>query len=67
MNVKGGQLRRMYIEEDYQSQLNKLGDDGWELVGIIHFTEAYGRLCKIHFILKKLNKWSVYCQLFILV
>lgn len=48
-NVKGGQLRKMYIEDDYQSQLNKLGDDGWELVGIIHFTEADGRLSKLHF------------------
>ncbi len=51
--IKGGTLRKMDIVGDYLAQLNELGRDGWELVGIIPFTEAQGRLSKIHLILKK--------------
>lgn len=53
--IKGGQLRKMRIEEDYQSQLNELGNEGWELAGIIHFTEDCGRLSKVQLILKKFD------------
>ncbi len=51
--VKGGTLRTMNIEGDYLTKLNELGRDGWELVGIIPFTETQGRLSKVHLILKK--------------
>ena len=51
--VKGGLMRKMDVEKDYVSELNDLGRDGWELVGIIPFTENQGRLTKIHLILKK--------------
>ena len=30
-----------------------VGRDGWELVGIIPFTENQGRLSRVHLILKK--------------
>jgi len=43
----------MDAKENYQSELNALGAEGWELVGIIPFTENQGRLSKIHLILKK--------------
>lgn len=52
-NVKDRQIKKMHIEGDYQSQLNKLSDDGLKFVGIIHYTESYGRLSKLHFVLKK--------------
>ena len=51
--VKGGLFRKMDIEKNYLAELNELGRDGWELVGIIPFTEAQGRLSKVHLILKK--------------
>ena len=51
--VKGGIAREMRPEEDYLSELNNLGREGWELVGIIPFTESNGRLSKVHLILKK--------------
>lgn len=51
--VKGGTLRKMEIERDYLAELNNLGRDGWELADIIPFTEAQGRLSKIHLILKR--------------
>ena len=51
--VKGGILGKMHTEEDYVSKLNTLGRDGWELVGVIPFTENQGRLTKVHLILKK--------------
>ena len=52
-NVKGGIFSKMRTEQDYVSKLNGLGREGWELVGIIPFTENQGRLSKIHLILKK--------------
>ena len=51
--VKGGILGKMHTEEDYLSELNALGRESWELVGVIPFTESNGRLAKIHLILKK--------------
>ena len=51
--VKGGIFRKMRTAGDYLNELNALGREGWELVGIIPFTETYGRLSKIHLILKK--------------
>jgi len=51
--VKGGIISTMHTEEDYLSELNTLGTEGWELVGVIPFTENQGRLSKIHLILKK--------------
>jgi len=43
----------MDAKENYLRELNALGIEGWELVGIIPFTENQGRLSKIHLILKK--------------
>ena len=51
--VKGGFAREMHTKEDYLPELNALGREGWELVGVIPFTESNGRLAKIHLILKK--------------
>lgn len=51
--IKGGTIREMRTEEDYLPELNALGRKGWELVGIIPFTENQGRLSKIHLVLKK--------------
>ena len=51
--VKGGIAREMKPAEDYQTELNALGKEGWELAGVIPFTESNGRLSKIHLILKK--------------
>ncbi len=51
--VRGGTVRVMDIAGDYLTRLNELGKDGWELVGIIPFTENQGRLTKVHLILKK--------------
>ena len=53
--TKGGYFREMDAKENYLSDLNALGREGWELVGIIPFTENQGRLSKIHLILKKLE------------
>jgi hypothetical protein len=52
-NIEGGILREMRTKNDYLLELNALGGEGWELVGIIPFTESQGRLSKIHLILKK--------------
>ena len=52
-DVKGGIMRKMDVEKDYLSELNAFGRDGWELVGIIPFTENQGRLTRFHLILKK--------------
>jgi hypothetical protein len=51
--VKGGIFSRMRTEGDYISEINKLGTEGWELTGVIPFTENQGRLSKVHLILKK--------------
>ena len=51
--VKGGNVMTMKIVGDYLTKLNELGRDGWELTGIIPFTEPRGRLSKVHLILKK--------------
>jgi hypothetical protein len=51
--VKGGIFKKMNTEKNYLTELNDLGRDGWELVGIIPFTENQGRLSKVHLILKK--------------
>ena len=51
--VKGGIVSTMHTEKDYLSELNTLGREGWELVGVIPFTENQGRLSRIHLILKK--------------
>ena len=51
--MKGGVFREMHTGEDYLRELNALGREGWELVGIIPFIENQGRLSKIHMILKK--------------
>jgi hypothetical protein len=51
--IKGGVVTEMRTEEDYLHELNVLGVEGWELVGVIPFTENQGRLSKIHMILKK--------------
>jgi uncharacterized protein YjhX (UPF0386 family) len=51
--VKGGIISTMHTEKDYLSELNALGREGWELVGVIPFTENQGRLSRIHLILKK--------------
>ncbi len=51
--VKGGIMRKMDVERNYLNDLNEAGRDGWELVGIIPFTENQGRLSKVHLILKK--------------
>ena len=51
--VKGGIMRKMSTTGDYLQELNALGKEGWELVGIIPFTENQGRLSRIHMILKK--------------
>jgi len=51
--VKGGIARKIHIEEDYAAKLNALGREGWELAGIIPFTENQGRLARVHLILKK--------------
>lgn len=51
--VKGGFFSRMHIKEDYATVLSGHGHEGWELVGIIPFTENQGRLTKVHFILKR--------------
>ena len=56
--IKGGTIREMQTEEDYLSELNALGREGWELVGIIPFTESQGRLSKIHLILKKIGRYT---------
>lgn len=52
-SIKGGYFREMGAKEDYLSELNALGREGWELVGILPFTENQGRLSKIHLIMKK--------------
>jgi len=51
--TKGGIFREMGTEKDYLRELNLLGGEGWELVGVIPFTENQGRLSRIHLILKK--------------
>jgi hypothetical protein len=51
--VKGGIAREMHMEGNYLSELNDAGREGWELVGIIPFTENQGRLSRVHLILKK--------------
>ena len=51
--IKGGYFREMDSRENYLDELNALGREGWELVGILPFTENQGRLSKIHLILKK--------------
>jgi len=51
--IKGGIVTEMRAEKDYLHELNVLGVEGWELVGVIPFTENQGRLSKIHMILKK--------------
>ena len=51
--IKGGIAREMRPEKDYLTELNALGREGWELVGVIPLTESNGRLSKIHLILKK--------------
>ena len=51
--VKGGIFSKMRTGDDYQSELDALGREGWELVGVIPFTEHQGRLATIHLILKK--------------
>ena len=51
--IKGGIMRKMDVERNYLNDLNEAGRDGWELVGIIPFTENQGRLSRIHLILKK--------------
>ena len=52
-DIKGGIFSKMRTGEDYISKLNAAGREGWELVGIIPFTENQGRLSKVHLILKK--------------
>ena len=51
--VKGGIAREMHMEGDYLKDLNAAGWEGWELVGIIPFTENQGRLSRLHLIMKK--------------
>ena len=52
-DIKGGIMRKMDVERNYLNDLNEVGRDGWELVGIIPFTENQGRLSRVHLILKK--------------
>jgi len=40
------------LKGDYAQELNKLGSEGWELVGILHGT-LDGNLLKVQFILKR--------------
>ncbi len=51
--VKGGFFSKMRVKEDYVTILNGNGHEGWELVGVIPFTENQGRLTRIHLILKR--------------
>jgi len=51
--VKGGIISKMHTKEDYLPELNAMGREGWELVGLLPFTENQGRLSKVHLILKK--------------
>ena len=44
---------KAYTRKHYLPELNALGREGWELVGVIPFTEDQGNLSKIHLILKK--------------
>jgi len=39
-------------EKEYIHKLNKLGEDGWELVDILHYT-SNGNLYSVCFILKR--------------
>ena len=51
--VKGGIFRKMDTEGNYLLELNELGRQGWELAGVVPFTENQGRLSKLHLIMKK--------------
>ena len=44
--------KRMMIIEDYDQELNELGNEGWELTGILQNT-ARGFLDEFHLILKR--------------
>lgn len=40
-------------DKDFEQELNKLGNKGWELVGILHATGGNGILIEARFILKR--------------
>ncbi|MEK7396280.1 MAG: DUF4177 domain-containing protein [Candidatus Poribacteria bacterium] len=47
-----GVIDKRIIMEDYDQELNKLGNEGWELTGILQNT-ARGFLDEFHLILKR--------------